>query len=126
MIIQLKSKRKVSVTSLMINQTYIGMFVGKPEKEFNLEIINQIKVPLQWGDRKLLFLPPSNEEVTTKLKDYYIIVWLESKAIKKVNDSSELVVCWFDNFKSNDSIRKVIELGISDLNWEEHAVDCRF
>lgn len=72
--------------------------------------------------RKVLKIQPTNEEINTFLPPSVYKVWLVStNPIDKYDDASELIVIWFDENPGERSIKEIIEKGVINIEWENHA-----
>jgi hypothetical protein len=72
-----------------------------------------------------LVIRPSQEEINTKLKPFFISVWLHShQPVNDPNDEgSELIVTWTTDNPADQTLQEIIESGIKDIDWEANAQD---
>jgi hypothetical protein len=86
---------------------------------------NGITYPKNWGQRAHLSIRPSEEEINTLLKPFFISVWLICR--EPINapedDGSELVVTWTTDNPADQTLQQIIEAGIKDIDWDAHAED---
>ena len=119
--ITLQDGTLVNVQSFNFKPTYLSLLEGKPSKEVNEFILEEISQPGHWGKRKALFIEPTQDEVNTKLKQASYCVQLVCH--KPFNDyaGSRLVVIWMDDSPGERTIPAIIEQGIKDIHWENEA-----
>lgn len=127
--IKLASGKIVTLESFHITKTYAGLLAGNPSKEVNLEIINNISYPKNWGVRKSYFDKSKVYLSEDILKPFVCTAWLSAEPIndkKKEYDGSSIVIIWLvDDFKGK-SIEELIVSDLGKFEWDNIAENFQF
>ena len=119
--IQLSSGKKITLEEFSIKLTYLGLLVGKPNKQLNYTIIRDILDSYQ-GKKVVMTLEGAYQD-RNQLKPYIGSARLSSEPKDKEFDGSYLNVVWFEN----DITTMTVEQMIQGLNIEwEGAEDFKF
>jgi hypothetical protein len=119
--IKLSSGKKVVLEEVTIKMTYLGLLVGKPNKQLNYKIIRDI-IDSYEGKRVVMTLEGAYKD-KNQLKPYIGSARLSSEPKNKEFDGSYLNVVWFEN----DITTMTVEEMIQGLNIEwEGAEDFKF
>lgn len=128
--IKLNCGFEVEVIAIAVNRTYGEFLAGQPTFEDNIYVIENLKAPEHWGERKTVkYLDSFNLDLKT-FKPYTVFLWLSSN--KSINDpqqkfdGSEVVVVWTIDDLFSFSINSLIEDGIKGFDWENNAVNTIF
>lgn len=122
----LKSNRNVRLKALHLISSY-GTLIGFPSARINRNIIENASYPIEWGERKVLFLEPDIKEIESELDPIQYCVWLDSEPLKEkilnsgYTDGSELVVIWFGEKPAGEPIINVIGKYLSEIDWDRYA-----
>ena len=119
--ITLQDGTLVRVDGFEFKPTYLSLIEGKPCKDINDFIIEQISYPSHWGKRKTMFKVPTQEELNTQLKPATYCTWLACNEPFNNHDGSNLVVIWMDENPGDRTIPDIIEKGVNDINWKNEA-----
>lgn len=106
--------------------TYGGLIEGDPLQETVLEFIKEeIRVPKNWGERKLFSVAAKEDGLNTLLPLFscYARLTSEAPAQDPYADGSELVIHWFENSIQDRPIAQIIEEAIKELDWKKEADD---
>lgn len=115
----------VSVGAFTCTKTYVNILaISSPTDYTNNLLVKELIVPKDWGERKLLILPPTAEQLKTLLPSYRYFLWLDSdyKNNPKV-DGSELVVAFFDESPTELAIKDIFQSRLEEINWKDNAED---
>jgi len=120
--IYLNSGRKLTISAFSMGFTYSGLICGNATERINQSIFEKADYPINWGNRKVLKLKPSDVSFKSVLDPCYYSVWLYSEALNESDaDGSLLVVTWFGDIPNGKPIEQIIEKGVKSINWELHA-----
>lgn len=127
--IKLATGKTVTLEAFHMTTTYGGMIVGRPSKEDNIEVINNISYPKDWGVRKS-YIEKSNMYLSQDtLKPLVYSAWLSAEAINDKGNQfngSDIIVIWFGDKELNKSIKGIIVDGLRMLDWDKHAENFNF
>ena len=130
--IKLNSGKEVILNAFNISQTYGGYIEGIIDRKYNLSVLDGskpyeakgISYPKEWGERKHLAIRPSEEEINTRLKPFFISAWLESGPIdENEGQGSELEITWTAEISEQQTLQEIVESGIKDIDWNANADD---
>lgn len=124
--IKLKTGRVIQVEAFNMSKTYGGLLVGEPDETMNDRIIDLISYSKEWGNHKTLLNTKNMYVSKDVLKSVIYSAWLDSEPINDLEnyyDGSEIVVSWFGEEQIKKSIKEIIEAGLSDFDYEKHAVN---
>lgn len=125
--IHLEDQTAVKVDRFEFGYTYSSLLEGSPNEDINREIYDWISYPNNWGKRTYIKEKPSDEDFKDKLPLCYYSVWLSSYETENPNfDGTEFVYTWFADLPEGKSIESIIQEGIKELNWKEHATGFEF
>ena len=127
--INLACGRVVHVDAFSVEETYVGMLCGDPDKEMNDEIIASSLINETWGERKTHLVEPViivNQSGAPLLPKYTCKAWLVCHDKNKGGDGSELVVVWFAYAVFDHPLHAVIASAVVDLPWDELAEGFEF
>lgn len=122
--IKLASGKIVTLEAFHMSRTYGCLITGKPNKEINTDIINNISYPSNWGKRKAVFNKSDLYISEDVLKPIVYSAWLSSKSINDKDnqfDGSDIVVIWFGDSLKGESIDKLIVSILEELDWDKNA-----
>jgi hypothetical protein len=122
--IKLATGKIVTLESFNISTTYGGMLVGNPSKEDNIELVNNISYPKDWGTRKAVFNKSDLYISDDVLKPLVFSAWLSAEAINdKENqfDGSHIIVIWLGDTIKGKTLDELIVLGLENFDWNKHA-----
>ena len=77
--ITLEDKTKITVDGFEFTYTYDGLLEGSINYDKNIGIYDRLSYPSSWGQRKVLKIKPSEEDLNNKLKPIIYSVWLNSQ-----------------------------------------------
>jgi hypothetical protein len=124
--IKLDDGYEIEVIALDVRRTYGEFLFGSPNKEDNIQMFKNLKVPEHWGKRKLVYINKSFELGFDGFKKYIVYVWFSSN--KSINDperkfdGSEVVMVMNIDDISNFSISVLIEnKGLKKFDWGKNA-----
>lgn len=123
--IKLDCGHEVEVIAIDIRRTYGEFLAGEPTLEDNIYVIENLKVPEQWGKRKTIKYMDSFDLNMKTFKPYTVFLWLSSD--KSVNDpqnkfdGSEVVIVWTIEDLFTFSVNSLIEDGIKGFDWENNS-----
>ena len=120
--IQLSSGKKITLEEFSIKLTYLGLLVGKPNKQLNYTIIRDILDSYE-GKRVILTLEGAYQ-YKERLKPYVCSARLSSEPKEKEFDGSYAYVVFFSNDISKITIEQMIR-GL-EIDWEVEAEDFKF
>ena len=120
--IKLSSGKKVVLEEFTLKFTYLGLLVGKPNKQLNYTIIRDI-IDSNEGKRVVLTLEGAYLE-KDRLKPYICSARLSSEPKDKDFDSSYMYVVWFFDDISTMTIEQMVQ-GL-EIDWEGEAEDFKF
>jgi hypothetical protein len=120
--IQLSSGKKITIEEFSIKLTYLGLLVGKPNKQLNYTIIRDILDSYR-GKKVVLTLEGAYQD-KERLKPYICSARLSSEPKDKEFDSSYMYVVWFGNDINSMTIEQLVQ-GL-DIDWEVEAEDFKF
>lgn len=126
--VTLKSGKKVKVDAFNLGFTYSGLLEGNPNKRINLNIYDRTTYPEEiWGSRKSVKIRPRGEDFENWLKPAHYSAWLHSnQPINPKFHGSELVVIWFGEMPDGRPIEDIIQKGVENIVWENHAQDFEY
>ena len=125
--IKLDCGHEVEVIAINIRRTYGEFLAGQPTFEDNIYVIENLKVPEHWGNRKTIRYLDSFDLNVKTFKPYTVFLWLSSD--KSVNDpqnkfdGSEVVIVWTIEDLFTFSVNSLIEDGIKGFDWENYSVN---
>jgi hypothetical protein len=125
--IKLDCGHEVEVVAIDIRRTYGEFLAGEPTLEDNIYVVENLKAPEHWGNRKTVKYLDSFDLNMKTFKPYTVFLWLSSD--KSVNDpqnkfeGSEVVIVWTIDDLFSFSINSLIEEGIQSFDWENHAIN---
>ena len=123
--IKLDCGHEVEVIAINIRRTYGEFLAGQPTFEDNIYVIENLKVPEHWGNRKTIRYLDSFDLNVKTFKPYTVFLWLSSD--KSVNDpqnkfdGSEVVIVWTIEDLFTFSVNSLIEDGIKGFDWENNS-----
>ena len=117
--IQLSSGKKVTLEEVTIKMTYLGLLVGKPNKQLNYKIIRDI-IDSYEGKRVVMTLEGAYLE-KERLKPYICSARLSAKPNIKEFDGSYVHVVWFCDNVTSMTIEQMVQ-GL-EIDWESEAED---
>ena len=121
--VKLKSGKVVTIDNFNMSFTYDGLLLGRPNKEMNDRIIQDIND--SFNGSKVLILFDDAYQNKDLLKPFIFSARFTSNPIDKRNDESYLNIVWFgDDFKII-TIEKMI-MNLKKINWKEEAEDYQF
>lgn len=124
--VTLDSGLELTLKGFHLAFTYGGLMEGNPLKESVFEFIqDEIRVPKNWGDRKLFSISAKEDGINSLLPLFSCYAYLTSDipAGDPFADGSELVVHWFEDSIQDRSIPQIIEEAVKDLDWKNEADD---
>ncbi|WP_100629745.1 hypothetical protein [Algoriphagus formosus] len=124
--VTLNSGLELTLKGFHLTFTYGGLIEGNPLQGSVIEFIKEeIRVPKNWGERKLFSIPAKEDGLNTLLPLFSCYAYLTSDipAGDSFADGSELVVHWFEKSIQDRPITLVIEEAVKDLNWKNEADD---
>lgn len=127
--IKLATGKIVTLEAFNMSKTYRGWIVGSPSKEDNIEVINNICYPKDWGNRKSYVEKSKMLHSENILKPIIYSAWLSAKSINDKDnqyDGSSIIVTWFGDKKLNKSVKRIIIDGLGMFNWDNHAENYQF
>ena len=125
----LNNGRNVYVDALYYDRTYSGLLEGKPTKQVNDAILEDLehRVGRIWSDRRHHIIPPVIDDTDPEhpqLPPVIISVMLTSfKPVKNEADSSLLVVSFFCDEITDKPLPKIIYENIRTISWDDLAED---
>lgn len=123
--IKLDCGHEVEVIAIDIRRTYGEFLAGEPTLEDNIYVVENLKAPKHWGNRKTVKYMDSFDLNLKTFKPYTVFLWLSSD--KSVNDpqnkfeGSEIVIVWTIEDLFTFSVNSLIEEGIQSFDWESVA-----
>ncbi|MBP6755801.1 MAG: hypothetical protein KA210_06610 [Bacteroidia bacterium] len=123
--IKLDCGHEVEVIAIDIRRTYGEFLAGQPTFEDNIYVVENLKAPKHWGNRKTVKYMDSFDLNLKTFKPYTVFLWLSSD--KSVNDpqnkfdGSEVVAVWTIDDLFTFSVNSLIEEGIQSFDWESVA-----
>ena len=122
--LKLASGKIVTLEAFHMCKTYSGLITGEPTEEINIEIINNISYPKNWGTRKS-FIKKSTMFLSKDILNPVVFsVWLSANPVndrKNQFDGSSVILTWLaDNLKGKN-IEEIIVSGIITFDWESQA-----
>ncbi len=123
--IKLDCGHEVEVIAIDIRRTYGEFLAGQPIFEDNIYVVENLKAPKHWGNRKTVKYMDSFDLNLKTFKPYTVFLWLSSD--KSVNDpqnkfdGSEVVAVWTIDDLFTFSVNSLIEEGIQSFDWESVA-----
>ena len=125
--IKLDCGHEVEVIAIDIRRTYGEFLAGEPTLEDNIYVVENLKAPKHWGNRKTVkYMDSFNLDLKT-FKPYTVFLWLSSD--KSINDpqnkfdGSEVVIVWTIDDMFSFSVNSLIEDGIKGFDWENYSVN---
>lgn len=112
--IQLSSGKKITLEEFSIKLTYLGLLLGKPNKQLNYTIIRDILDSYR-GKKVVLTLEGAYQD-KERLKPYICSARLSSEPKDKEFDSSYMYVVWFGNDITTMTVEQMIQ-GLN-IEWE--------
>ena len=123
--IKLDCGHEVEVIAIDIRRTYGEFLAGQPIFEDNIYVVENLKAPKHWGNRKTVKYMDSFDLNLKTFKPYTVFLWLSSD--KSVNDpqnkfdGSEVVAVWTIDDLFTFSVNSLITDGIKSFDWESVA-----
>ena len=127
--IKLATGKIVTLEAFNMSKTYRGWIVGSPSKEDNIEVINNIYYPKDWGNRKSYVEKSKMLLSENILKPIIYSAWLSAKSIndkEKQFDGSEIIVIWLGETIKDKNIEELIVSGLGHFDWDKHASNFQF
>jgi len=113
----------VKIKGLYIQDTYIGLLEGGPDKYYNQEIIDGFynKAKRLWGHQMIHLIKP---QITYRhyhpyLPPYAYAAWLIS--FDSEPEMTQLAVLWFSDLNLNKEFHSSVTECIKSINWKELA-----
>lgn len=128
--IKLQTGKEVYMEAFHCTPTYAGLLVGSPTKESNERLLQQIRSPVEWGQRKTLFKKSDLYGSKDVLKPIIYSVWLSSS--EPINNQgnefygSDIILIWLENENLDMTVRDNIVYGIGLLDWDTEAENYQF
>lgn len=118
--------RSVAVQALYYHRTYLSLLEGSPDRELNDRILEEVRTEMDplWGGRRVYVIPPEineSDSAHSYLPPVRFTAWLYCRPVPKVNDGSELVVVWFRDECSGETMEQIVGGAIRSLPWDELA-----
>lgn len=127
--IKLASGKIVTLESFHMCKTYSGLITGEPTEEINIEIINNISYPKNWGTRKS-FIKKSTMYLSKDILNPVVFsVWLSANPVndrKNQFDGSSVILTWLTDNLKGKNIEEIIVSGIITFDWDKHAENFQF
>lgn len=125
--IKLDCGHEVEVIAIDIRRTYGEFLAGQPTFEDNIYVVENLKAPKHWGNRKTVKYMDSFDLNLKTFKPYTVFLWLSSD--KSVNDpqnkfdGSEVVAVWTIDDLFTFSVNSLIDDGIKGFDWKSVAIN---
>ena len=125
--IKLDCGHEVEVIAIDIRRTYGEFLAGQPTFEDNIYVVENLKAPKHWGNRKTVKYMDSFDLNMKTFKPYTVFLWLSSD--KSVNDpqnkfdGSEVVAVWTIDDLFTFSVNSLIDDGIKGFDWKSVAIN---